>query len=609
MRRRTGREVAWLAVRALLGVVVACESVPSETSPPPGGRELAFAGVIRGTVVYSGPHPCSSQGHVVGGAILFVFDRRNLPPPNGTANTPVNFGVVSGDVLFGGEPRNQGKDVYCPLSHGITDTITASATFEISPLDAGSYIVEAFYDYTGDFSPAFKFRELPERGDIAGGDLDTVDAVKNSSNPNFQPHFLPVDIGIPQPLPPGSAPGTIPPFALPPNNGFVADNVTVTVGSALPTTRPYFYAEGLSVSFDPANPTAFTTASNGQSSAQAATPGTAPPGATNTDPNYEPILTIPQDLEIFAPPITVNATNLNNYESRLPHLRLDFGVPMSEVASATATEPFHFQIPAQGGGFAVWQNADRSADGATWTPQSILEGLGVPDLWPLVVLTKLADDSTDTAYLETQGSPTEPVVVIQGITLLASTSADSDSLVSTAAAAPGLFDMATGLPALGLQDHLTALIRPSAICFDSLFDPNALDKRGTLVLPYSRGLSADLPTGTPDQAMAPPSALTNPQVLALTKGGPTEGCLPTGRYAINIVYPDGQAWTVPNEAGACSGKEGATDFVHLTCLGQGQARPVLRSQGPRGVVEVVRTTNAAHCQGAHAVPPACLPHG
>ena len=89
------------------------------------------------------------------------------------------------------------------------------------------------------------------------------------------------------------------------------------------------------------------------------------------------------------------------------------------------------------------------------------------------------------------------------------------------------------------------------------------------------------------------------------KGAPVQACLPTGRYAINAVYPDGQAWTVPNETGACSGAEGATDYAQLTCTLQ--PRPVLRSQGTRAVVEIVAATDASHCAGDHAVPAACRP--
>ena len=177
--------------------VAGCGNVPDD----PGARIFAAAGVIRGTVLYQGPRPCSLNGHIVGNAILYVFDRRNPPPPNGLSNFPANFGVVTGDTLFANEPRwtGAGPEPYCPQKYGFTETITVSAAFAVSPMSAGSYEIQGFFDYTGDFLPTFKFRQLPEQSDVGGGDVDTADALKpiNAGNPNYQPHFLPVDVGIP----------------------------------------------------------------------------------------------------------------------------------------------------------------------------------------------------------------------------------------------------------------------------------------------------------------------------------------------------------------------------------------------------------------------------
>ena len=62
---------------------------------------------------------------------------------------------------------------------------------------------------------------------------------------------------------------------------------------------------------------------------------------------------------------------------------------------------------------------------------------------------------------------------------------------------------------------------------------------------------------------------------------------------INVVYPDGQAWTVPNEAGACSAVEGSTDWTDLTCTIQ--PRPIVRLAGNRrAVVEAVAASNPAN---------------
>ncbi len=87
----------------------------------------------------------------------------------------------------------------------------------------------------------------------------------------------------------------------------------------------------------------------------------------------------------------------------------------------------------------------------------------------------------------------------------------------------------------------------------------------------------------------PPGYTSGPPAIA--------GCLPLGRYAINIVYPNGQAWTVPNEAGACTGDatgEGSTTWSQSTLSCTVQSRNVIRSQGPRAVVEIVGTTTAGN---------------
>jgi hypothetical protein len=600
----------------LLGcIAAACGSVPSETEPPPLGREIALTGALQGTVVYSGPHPCSSNGHIVGAAIVYVFDRRNPPPPAGLATTPVNFGVVTGDVLFPDEPRNPGPSTYCPLQNGITASITTSAPFAISPVAGGEYIVQAFYDYTGDYLPNFTFSDLPELGDIGGGIIDTVDALKpgNAGNPNYEPIFLPVYIGTPEALPDGSVEGGIPNFTIPPQ-GFVADNLTVTVGEVIPTARPYFYPGGMLVAPVTASSTALS-AKEVQSSATAPTSLQGISQTKETDPDFDPILTIPQDIAVLAAPANAMVeASVNNFESKFPRLLLHGTLPATEVPVARA-QPFNFQVPAVGatppageGAFLVWQNALFDATSQTWQPQDIPEGGGVASLWPLVVLSKL-DTSTDPHGIQAQGDATNPVIVLQGITLLGGdgtgdpTKTDSLFNTATAEAFGNLFDPNSGQPVVFTQDHLTVLLRPAVLCFNTLFDPNNSDKRGTLVTPRLFAATADLPQMPGTAPIVPPAVLSSPQLASLVKGIPVQACLPVGRYSINVIYPDGQAWTVPNESGVCASAEGATNYTKLTCTIQ--PRPVLHSQGQRAVVEITKTTTPANC--ASPLPPACLP--
>src|ERR1700722_10449826 len=330
------RPARLLAPTALLvATIVGCGTVPNDPGGP-NGRLFAAAGVIEGTVVYQGPRPCSSNGHIVGNAILLVFDRRNPPPPAGLAVVPANFADVLGDVLFANEPRYTGSDVYCPPAHGFTETITASAPFAVSPLAGASYEIEAFFDTTGDFLPTFKFRQLPEQGDVGGGDIDTVDALKaiNVGNPNYQPHFLPVDVGIAETSTPDiSLDGAIPIFDIP-SSGYVAQNVTVSIGQVLPSTRPYFYAEGVTTVLSPDDSMLTPTVAE---ESDVVAPDT-PPGTAETDPNYMPILTIPQDLQALSPPgLSQNGANL--FEQALPHLKLVFGVPDPSGGSPSGAAP------------------------------------------------------------------------------------------------------------------------------------------------------------------------------------------------------------------------------------------------------------------------------
>jgi hypothetical protein len=602
----------------LVGVAAACGPVAAETAPPPDGREAPPAGVLRGTLVYSGPHPCSANGHIVGAAIIYVFDRRVLPPPNGLATSPVNLGVVTGDALFAAEPRNPGPSTYCPSQNGITDTITTNAPFAISPMAGGEYVVQSFYDYTGDYLPNFSFRSVPEQSDVGGGVIDTNDLIRpgNAENPNYQLRFLPVDIGTPDPLPDGSAdqsiPNFIPNFTIPPQ-GFVADNLTVNVVAVIPTTRPYFYAGGMLASFDPKSGALLS--QEVQSSATAPTSLKNITATKEKNANLDPILTIPQDISVFAPPTnsTVEA-NVNNFEAKFPRLILHPGLPSSEVPAAAA-QPFHFQLPVPGatppagsGGFNVWQNAAFDAGKQAWEPLEIAEGGGVPLLWPLVVLKRI-DTSTDPNSITTEGDATHPVILLQGITLLGGDGTGdpmkSDSVFNTATASAfgTLFDPGSGLPTVFNQDHLTVLIRPAVICFNTLFDTSNPDKRGTVVTPHLFAPTSDLP---PQPGLAPivsPASLSSAQSVALVHTLPVQACLPTGRYTINVVYPDGQAWTVPNESGVCSSAEGATNYAKLTCTIE--PRPVLRSQGLRAVVEITPAANPANC--AAPLPSVCLP--
>ena len=426
-----------------------------------------------------------------------------------------------------------------------------------------------------------------------------------------------------------------------------------------------------------------------QSSETAASDPTGIANTAETDPNYEPILTIPQDIGALSAPSTAVSPNAGS--ARTSSSRC---CPTSPSASAFRRPSCRLQPTRRSrstssssrarrrGRFAVWQNAYFDPNLQQWLPLAIPEGV-VPMLWPEVILSKLIDSTPpehpeDPGSLTAQGAAGQPVVIMQGITFLNEPQPNplggmgqpdtlfntvlgqgTDVLLQSGPYNGALFNPTTGQPTVFQQDHIVVGLRPVVICFNHLFDdPPAADTRGILVTPQSGGAIADFGNPPVRGPIVPPDLLTNadaiqPNSSAIT-GQPLTGlqtraqvtnlvsqvqfgCLPKGRYAINVVYPDGQAWTVPNEAGACSGSEGTSVYNGPNgALPDGsknggptctiKPRPLLHSQGNRAVVEIVGPTNPANCQqqgpgpsasfsqdviqagqAAPAVPTACLP--
>lgn len=567
------------ALVAALGAFAsgACQDVPVDNGS--GSRIIPPAGVIQGTVLYQGPHPCTRDGHVVGNLILLFFNQSDPPPPAGIATTAVNFGSVSGDVLFQNEPRQAGSAKYCPLDQGNTATITASAPFAVSPFAAGTYIVEAFFDYTGDFLPTFKFRELPEQGDVAGGYIDTTDALLHmDAGVDYKPIFFPVVVGVPAgsvDAGPDAAQGIGPdgggPLVLPPT-GFVANNVTVSVGDVLPIPRPYFYVSG-------------ATAPAGTSMKTPANP--------SGDPSYVPAQTMAQDIQILAqPPIAdITPADIATFQNSLTSMKFLAGVPAGELNSAISPNgPFQFQLTPAGASTSLYAWTD-----GTSVPESTL----IANLLPQIVFTKLIDDPGHT--LDPQGviqqvPPNGPVVIVLGLNM--GPAASLLDLVGYPIKAPG---------PMAATDHINALVRPVAVCID----PTQPENGATLVTPYFNGPSADPKTKGTVSLFDQATVVAALEPIFGNINAPVEGCLPPGRYAANFVYPTGQAWTVPNESGSCSSGEGPLTFSKTAPSGATCAsipgvssRDVLFSQGPRAVLEITKSEGSARC-AAKPVPKAC----
>jgi hypothetical protein len=506
-------------------------------------------GIIRGTVVYSGPRPCSTKGHTLGGVLLLFFDARNPPPPTGTATSVVNFGYVPGDLLFTNEARFTGDSVDCP-----SGTTTATAPFTISPFPAAPYIVQAFYDRNGEFMPSLKIRNLPRLGDIGGGAIDTVDALAHAGDVNYQPLFQTLNVGAPSTD--GGTTWTMP------ETGYVRDNVVVTVGQSLPLARPIFYPDG----------------------AQTVPASSATPQNAGGTPEYVPVVTMPQDVHILAPPAAQTPANAQRYQESFVNLRLNAGTPPEERALATRPDqPFHFQMDPTSPTLLNWRNGT----------QLIPEGQ-LPELFPSLAMTKLVDDpgaGGDPQLLAVQGDESAPTVVLQGITLF------NDSILSTLLTPPPT-SPANTTPV----DHVTTLLRPAVVCLD----PSKPGEKGILVTPYLTGQSAD-PSETGEKPLFDVDTILAHPTLARLASKVVQGCLPPGRYAMNLVYPSGQAWTTPNEAGSCSTAEGAVSGGEPgTCSASSTQRAVLRSQGTRAVLEILPATDPTHCQ-KFPVPAACLP--
>jgi hypothetical protein len=551
---------------------VACGDVPVDDKRN-DRRLFPPRGVIRGTVTYVGPRPCSRDGHIVGNAVILVFDRRNPPAPYGFATNAANFVAVEGDVLFANEPRSVGPELYCPPDDV---NVEVSTPFTVAPVEAGSYVVAAFYDRRGRFWPTFKFRNLPEAGDLGGGYIDVDDARRNAGNLAYLPIYRPVDVGIPQP----SDPGQIPDFTIGPN-GFVADNIPVSIGTVIPFTRPYF------------NPRYVDPATHREISADEIGDATRSPANTTGDPFAVPILAMTQDVHVLAPPTKPSPPAVAAYQAGFQSLKLAWGVSKNEVEDATdPNQAFGFQLPElppKGqGGLLVFARGG-----------SILDNPAIPALWPQVTLVKLADDPerrVDRQSLVVQGTPEEtlvtgkppgPLVVIQGITLF------DDSLDRTMSGAAPASPTTSAL-----RDHVTALIRPAALCFQA----GRVDLGALLVTPHLTSQSAD---GAGERPIFDDKGASQSPVREIRRG-----CLPMGRYAITLAYPTGQSWTVPNEAGGCSSSEGSVILGARVGSCTLKPRTVLLSQGSRGVVEITGPSQEGVDSGVcddFPVPSECLP--
>jgi hypothetical protein len=507
MTRRVARGAA-LAGLGLLGVM-ACGDVPIENELPPGG-------IIEGTVVYTGPLPCTQRGHVLGAALLLVFNENLLPPPQGLGSGARSLATVSGDVLFSGvasslPPSSKDDDtVRCPPDGG--PTVTVSARFSVGPLPAGRYQVRGFYDRDGDFSPVLRIHNLPTAGDVAGGALTNAAQVLQGAQPIYQTF----EIGVPD------ASGKL----QIPRLGALIEGVTVSLGLVLPTSRPISHV----------------------ASVLDERPGI-PEGQRQTDPMA---VVMPVDMRFNQSP------TLNPAQADREFIRLVVrpSVPEPEVSAGLAP-PLSLQV---GPPFTkFYLTARRNLAGAVeTTPEG--SNPAIAELFPQVVFSRI-NDRSDPALLTSQS---DPAVIASGLVV-------NERILATTAA---LWDKKGIEPV----DELRVLMRPSVICTRPL-DPSSelyLVTPSFRSRPTAKDPQGEVVIGNPTALRTNLAARFNKPI---EKVKVVEGCLPPGKYGMNLVYGTGQAWSLPNEAGRCRSPLEVERPDNQTCKQEGKpARPILMSQ-------------------------------
>ena len=274
----------------------------------------------------------------------------------------------------------------------------------------------------------------------------------------------------------------------------------------------------------------------------------------NADPNS---IVVPADYQLAV----FDVTDPLATESSFVRLVLGAGVQSDETELATAN-PFFFPTADP---FFFFTRQDVNGDGVTDGEDHVPESTALPSLLPLGLLTRLADGSD----LNSQGSPR---VILQGVTLY-------EDLVQTALSPP---DLAEAKPTV------TVALRPAVLCIDTadlskdaiLLNTHLTDGAGNLLISDEEALEAE---------------------LATRFGRPVHieyGCLPQGRYGVNLVYDTGQAWTVPNEAGICAPSEPPNSDASVC-----GTRPRLPSQS--AVVTIGAPEDASYCAD-NPTPKACL---
>jgi hypothetical protein len=349
------RRFAPLVIVPLLGVLAGCAD-PEQFLPPNGGT--GPAGILEGTVTYNGPLPCTEDQHIVGAAVLLVFDVNLLPPPDGLGTSAASLAAVAGDTLFAGVRdrvtfKSDGSR-WCPAAG--SGVVTVSASWSDGPVPGGEYEVRGFYDLNGDFDPTFLIANEPTKGDIGGGAIDnTADVLLGKA-----PIYRKIALGTLE----KDGTRTIP------NSGAHIGGIAVTLGLPIPTDRPIFHVASFA---DPAKQT------------------------------KDPLdVKMASDFQLA----TFSVGNPTGTQDSFVSLVLGAGVAASEVSAATKSP---FLLPGAGATLRYARqdvNGDGKIDGNDHVPENAV----LPSLFPLAIFSKLADGQE---LIQQTG----PSVVIEGLTI------------------------------------------------------------------------------------------------------------------------------------------------------------------------------------------------
>ena len=518
-------------------VVVACVNPPSLNVIPP-------MGILKGTVLYSGPPPCTEAGHVVGNANLLLFDTRLLPPPDGLGTRSSRIALVQGDVLFHDLASTLYFDPsgarFCPPA-GLPN-VTVSGDFELGPVDPAVYQMRAFYDYDGDFHPSFRFSNLPTIGDVAGGAIANATAVLAGSKPVYSL----LTIGEPTKVDTSDAElvKRCATWSLPDGKrycvrpeGQVLENVSVALALPLPTQRPFFHV------------------------AQLQQPPTTPDGTPPAPVANPTKISLASDFHVpNANPLVVQDFTYS--------VRLTSGVPTDEKVSAEG-KPFSLGLSKPG--VLLTQSYDSNRDGVIDATDTIIGSSQARALWPLVTFAKL--DAKDPYRRSTQDKPRLFSSAITAYNIDPTVDGRLTSLIGRNVAAPEA------------RTSVTAVIRPTIICV-----PDPADAAGptTVVTPYETDQTGSPTVGEFDKTLDDVATQ-----LGRSRAGVRVlyACLPPGTFSMNVIYPlTGQAWTLPNEMGVClAGEDASSDGK--TC----GKRAKLTSQST--FFEVAPATDKNYCVG------------